>query len=70
MYAAKSTGCLEGGDRIPRLVEAAREAWPPVERVHTVPDYVGKWAAVTRGDPSVLVISGGEAVAQGRGRWR
>jgi hypothetical protein len=60
---AKSTGYLEGGHRIPRLVEEVREVRPSVERVHTVPDYVGNWAAATRGEPGVVVINGGEAVA-------
>ena len=35
------TGYLEGGDRIPVLVEQeVREVLPAVERVHTVPDHV------------------------------
>jgi N-acetylglucosamine kinase-like BadF-type ATPase len=61
------TGYLEGDDRIPVLVEEqVREILPGVERVHTVPDYVGNWAAATRGEPGVVVISGGGAVAYGR----
>ena len=61
------TGYLEGDDRIPALVEEeVRKVLPGVERVHTVPDYVGNWAAATRGEPGVVVISGGGAVAYGR----
>jgi N-acetylglucosamine kinase-like BadF-type ATPase len=61
------TGYLEGDDRIPVLVEeGVREILPRIERVHTVPDYVGNWAAATRGEPGVVVISGGGAVAFGR----
>jgi N-acetylglucosamine kinase-like BadF-type ATPase len=61
------TGYLEGDEGIPVLVEEeVRGVLPAVERVHTVPDYVGNWAAATRGEPGVVVISGGGAVAYGR----
>ncbi|MGH3148112.1 MAG: BadF/BadG/BcrA/BcrD ATPase family protein, partial [Rubrobacter sp.] len=61
------TGYLEGDRRIPALVEEeARKVLPGVERVHTIPDYVGNWAAATSGEPGVVVISGGGAVAYGR----
>jgi N-acetylglucosamine kinase-like BadF-type ATPase len=63
------TGYLEGDDRIPVLVaEEVHEVLPTVERVHTIPDYVGNWAAATRGEPGVVAISGGGAVAYGRNR--
>jgi N-acetylglucosamine kinase-like BadF-type ATPase len=61
------TGYLEGDDKIPVLVEEeVRKVLPWVERVQTIPDYVGNWAAATRGEPGVVIISGGGAVAYGR----
>ncbi len=61
------TGYLEGDEQIPALVqEETQRILPNIERVHTVPDYVGSWAAATRGEPGIIVISGGGAVAYGR----
>jgi N-acetylglucosamine kinase-like BadF-type ATPase len=61
------TGFLEGDDLMPSIVrEETRTALPETEKIHTVPDYVGNWAAATRGEPGIVVISGGGAVAYGR----
>jgi N-acetylglucosamine kinase-like BadF-type ATPase len=37
-----------------------------LERIHVVPDYVGNWGAATAGEPAIMVLSGGGAVAYGR----
>ena len=37
-----------------------------IGRIHTIPDYVGNWAAATGGEPGVIVIGGGGSVAYGR----
>jgi N-acetylglucosamine kinase-like BadF-type ATPase len=54
------TGFLEGDELVPSIVrEETRTALPETEKIHTVPDYVGNWAAATRGEPGIVVISGG-----------
>lgn len=61
------TGYDEGDGAVMRLVkEEVRGALPDLERVHVVPDYVGNWAAATGGEPGIMVLSGGGAVAYGR----
>ena len=61
------TGYLEGDDQIPALVREEVEAvMPEVGRVSTVPDYVGNWAAATRGESGIIMISGGGTVVFGR----
>ncbi len=61
------TGYLEGDEILPSIVrEEMRRALPETEQIRTVPDYVGNWAAATRGEPGIVVISGGGAVAYGR----
>ena len=61
------TGYLEGDDTIPSLIRTEMEnAVPGTRRIHTVPDYVGNWAAATGGKPGIMVISGGGSVAYGR----
>lgn len=61
------TGYLAGDDTIPSLIrEEMSRAVPGIGRIHTVPDYVGNWAAATGGEPGVMVISGGGSVAYGR----
>lgn len=61
------TGYLEGDELVPSTVrEEMRRALPETETIQTVPDYVGNWAAATRGQPGIVVISGGGAVAYGR----
>ncbi|MGI9048801.1 MAG: BadF/BadG/BcrA/BcrD ATPase family protein [Rubrobacteraceae bacterium] len=61
------TGYLEGDDRIPSLIrEEMDKSVPGLGGIHTIPDYVGNWAAATGGEPGVMVISGGGAVAYGR----
>lgn len=61
------TGYLEGDDRIPSLIrEEMEKSMPGLGGIHTIPDYVGNWAAATGGEPGVMVISGGGAVAYGR----
>lgn len=61
------TGYLEGDQTIPSLIrEELKKVVPDIGRVHTVPDYVGNWAAATGGKPGVIVISGGGSVAYGR----
>ncbi len=55
------TGYLEGDEILPSIVrEEMRRALPETEQIRTVPDYVGNWAAATRGEPGIVVISGGE----------
>jgi N-acetylglucosamine kinase-like BadF-type ATPase len=61
------TGYLEGDELVPSTVsEEVRRVLPETEKIRTVPDYVGNWAAATRGEPGIVVISGGGAVAYGR----
>ncbi len=61
------TGYLEGDELLPSIVrEEMRRALPETEQIKSVPDYVGNWAAATRGEPGIVVISGGGAVAYGR----
>ena len=61
------TGYLEGDELVPSIVrEEIRTALPGTEKIRTVPDYVGNWTAATRGEPGIVVISGGGAVAYGR----
>lgn len=57
----------EGRVPVPSLVgETVGEYFPGMARVHTIPDYVGNWAAATRGEPGIMVLSGGGTVAYGR----
>lgn len=66
-YAGLATRFEEGGFRIPALVEeTVRKYLPSAHAVHTVPDYVGNWAAATRGEPGIMLLSGGGTVAYGR----
>jgi len=61
------TGYLEGDELVPSTVrEEVKRVLPETEKIQTVPDYVGNWAAATRGEPGIVVISGGGAVAYGR----
>jgi N-acetylglucosamine kinase-like BadF-type ATPase len=61
------TGYLEGDERVPSVVrEEMKECLPETDKVQTIPDYLGNWAAATRGEPGIVVISGGGAVAYGR----
>ena len=61
------TGYHEGDELVPLLVrEGVQEAIPDLERIHVIPDYVGNWAAATEGEPGIMVLSGGGAVAYGR----
>ncbi len=61
------TGYLEGDELVPSTVrEEVRRVLPETKKIQTVPDYVGNWAAATRGEPGIVVISGGGAVAYGR----
>ena len=61
------TGYLQGDQTIPGLIrEEMDRTAPGIGRIHTVPDYVGNWAAATGGKPGVMVISGGGSVAYGR----
>lgn len=61
------TGYHEGDEFVPPLVrEEAQKAVPALEKIHVIPDYVGNWAAATAGEPGVMVLSGGGAVAYGR----
>ena len=61
------TGYLEGDELVPSTVrEEVRRILPETEKIQTVPDYVGNWASATRGEPGIVVISGGGAVAYGR----
>jgi N-acetylglucosamine kinase-like BadF-type ATPase len=61
------TGYLEEDECIPSIVgEEVENVVPEIERIYTIPDYVGNWAAATHGEPGILVISGGGAVAYGR----
>src|SRR5215216_5718223 len=61
------TGYLEGDELVPSIVqEEMRRVLPETEKIQTVPDYVGNWAAATRGEPGMVVISGGGAIAYGR----
>jgi N-acetylglucosamine kinase-like BadF-type ATPase len=61
------TGYLEGDELVPSIVrEEISTALPGTEKICTVPDYVGNWTAATRGEPGIVVISGGGAVAYGR----
>ncbi len=61
------TGYLEGDEIVPSIVrEEMKRCLPETENVQTVPDYLGNWAAATRGEPGIVVISGGGAVAYGR----
>jgi N-acetylglucosamine kinase-like BadF-type ATPase len=61
------TGYLEGDELVPSTVrEEMRQVLPETEKIQTVPDYVGNWAAATRGEPGIMVISGGGVVAYGR----
>jgi N-acetylglucosamine kinase-like BadF-type ATPase len=61
------SGYLEGDELVPSIVsQEMRRTLPETEKIQTVPDYVGNWAAATRGEPGIVVISGGGAVAYGR----
>lgn len=61
------TGFLQGEDLIPALIRAEiQKVVPGIGRIRVVPDYVGNWAAATGGEPGVVAISGGGAVAYGR----
>ena len=61
------TGYMEGDETIPSLIrEEMGRAVPGIVRIHTIPDYVGNWAAATGGEPGVMVIGGGGSVAYGR----
>jgi N-acetylglucosamine kinase-like BadF-type ATPase len=61
------TGYLEGDELVPSTVrEEMRRVLPETDKIRTIPDYVGNWAAATRGEPGIMVISGGGAVAYGR----
>jgi N-acetylglucosamine kinase-like BadF-type ATPase len=61
------TGYLEGDELVPSTVrEEVRRVLPETKKIQTVPDYVGNWAAATCGEPGIVVISGGGAVAYGR----
>ena len=61
------TGYLEQDDTVPSIVrEELEKMLPGLERIHTVPDYVGNWAAATYGEPGILIISGGGSVVYGR----
>jgi len=61
------TGYHEGDEFVPLLVkEEVRRVVPGLERIHVIPDYVGNWAAATAGEPAIMVLSGGGAVAYGR----
>ena len=61
------TGYLEKDDRIPSLIrEEMEKSVPSIGRIHTIPDYVGNWAAATGGKPGIMVISGGGTIAYGR----
>ncbi len=61
------TGYMEGDETIPSLIrEELERAVPGIGRIHTIPDYVGNWAAATGGEPGVMVIGGGGSVAYGR----
>ncbi len=61
------TGYLEGDPRIPALVdEEVRRYFPQLERIYTIPDYIGNWMAATMGKPGIVIISGGGTVAYGR----
>jgi len=60
------TGYMEGDETIPSLIrEELERAVPRIGRIHTIPDYVGNWAAATGGEPGVMVIGGGGSVAYG-----
>ncbi len=46
------TGYLEGDETIPSIIrEEMERAVPGICRIHTIPDYVGNWAAATGGAP-------------------
>jgi N-acetylglucosamine kinase-like BadF-type ATPase len=61
------TGYHEGDEFVPPLVkEEVQTVVPDLERIHVIPDYVGNWAAATAGEPAIMVLSGGGAVAYGR----
>jgi N-acetylglucosamine kinase-like BadF-type ATPase len=61
------TGYMEGDETIPSLIrEEMQRIVPGIGRIHTIPDYVGNWAAATGGEPGVIVIGGGGSVAYGR----
>lgn len=61
------TGYREGDEIVPPLVrEEVRKVIPDFEEVHVIPDYLGNWAAATAGEPGIMIISGGGAVAYGR----
>ncbi len=61
------TGYMEGDETIPSLIrEEMERAVPGIGRIHTIPDYMGNWAAATGGEPGVIVIGGGGSVAYGR----
>ena len=61
------TGYLEQDDTVPSVVrEEFDKVLPGLTRVHTVPDYVGNWAAATGAEPGIMIISGGGSVVYGR----
>lgn len=61
------SGYHEGDETLPTLVkDEVRRVFPDLERVHVIPDYVGNWAGATAGEPGIMVLSGGGAVAYGR----
>lgn len=61
------TGYLEQDDTVPSIVrEELEKVLPGLERIHTIPDYVGNWASATGGKPGIMIISGGGCVVYGR----
>lgn len=61
------TGYLEQDDTVPSIVrEELEKVLSGLERIHTIPDYVGNWAAATGGKPGIMIISGGGSVVYGR----
>lgn len=66
-HAGLATPVEERDIRIPALVEeTARRHLPGLQTVHTIPDYVGNWAAATGGESGIMLLSGGGTVAYGR----
>ncbi|QBD77826.1 hypothetical protein EPA93_18225 [Ktedonosporobacter rubrisoli] len=61
------SGFKESDSELAQLVETeVRAHFPRITHVYTVPDYVGAWAAATRGAPGIIIISGGGSIAYGR----
>lgn len=54
-------------ERIPKVIEDTLNKFPiNIVKIAVIPDYIGNWYAVTKGEAGIVIISGGGTVAYGR----